>query len=67
MKLNRVISKLKSAGFKVNKEKSFFVKNELEYIGLKISREGIMPLPDKVEAIKSIVVPTTKKNNCVVS
>ena len=60
-KLDKVLSKLKSAGFKVNAEKSFFARNELEYLGFKITREGIMPLPDKVEAIKNIAVPTTKK------
>ena len=29
-KLDKVLSKLKSAGFKVNAEKSFFARNELE-------------------------------------
>ena len=33
IKLDKVVSKLKSAGFKVNIEKSFFAKNELEYLG----------------------------------
>ena len=60
-KLDKVPSKLKSAGFKVNAEKSVDSRNELEYLDFKISREGIMPLPDKVEAIKNIAVPTTKK------
>ena len=45
----------------MNAEKSFFVRDELEYLGFKIIREGIMPLPDKVEAIKSIAVPKTKR------
>ena len=40
----------------MNAEKSFIARNELEK-----AREGIMPLPDKVEAIKNIAVPTTKK------
>ena len=61
MKLDKVLSKVESAGFKVNAEKFFFARIELEYLGLKISMEGIMPLPDKVETIKNIVVPTTKK------
>ena len=59
-KLDKVLSKLQSAGFKVNAEKSFFARNELEYLGFKITREGIMPLPDKVEAIKNIALPITK-------
>ena len=41
---------------------SFFARNELEYLGFRITtRKGIIPLPDKVEAIKNIAVPTTKK------
>ena len=60
-KLDKVLSKLKSAGFKVNAEKYFFVRNELEYLGFKMSREGIIPLSDKVEALKNIDIPTTKK------
>ena len=60
-KLDKVLSKLKSAGFKVNAEKSFFARDELEYLGFKITREGMMHLPDKVEAINNIAVPTTKR------
>ena len=57
----KVLNKLKSAGFKVNEEKPFSARNELKYVGFKITREGIMPSPDKVEAIKNIAVLTTKK------
>ena len=49
--LNRikiVLKKLKAAGFKINVEKSFFSRDNLEYLGFKITRQGIMPLPDKV-------------------
>ena len=59
--LDKVLNKFKSAGFKVNAEKSFFTRNELEYLGFKITGEGIMPSPNKVEAIKKIAFPTTKK------
>ena len=59
-RLDKVLSKLKYVGFKVNTEKSFFTRNELEYLGLRITRENIMPLPNKVDVIKNIAVPTTK-------
>ena len=52
---------MKLAGCKVNTEKSFFAKDKLEYLGFKITRQGIMTLPDKVQAIKHIAVPTNKK------
>ena len=57
-KLDKLLSKLNQKRFKVIVEKSFFARNELEYLGL---RQGIMPLPDKVAAIKNIAVPTTEK------
>ena len=47
-KLDKVLNKLKSASFKVNAEKSSFTRNELEYLGFKITKQGIIPLPDKV-------------------
>ena len=47
----------------MNAEKSFFDRNKLKYQGFKITRLGIIPLPDKVEAIKNLVVPTTKKQS----
>ena len=45
----------------MNAEKTFFARNELEYLGFKIPRECILLLLDKVEAIKTIAVPTPKK------
>ena len=32
-KVGKVLKKLQAAGFKVNAEKSFFAKDELEYLG----------------------------------
>ena len=61
-KRDKALNKLKSAGFKLNVEKSFFTRNELEYLDFKITRQGIMPLPDKVEAIKNIAAPTNKRS-----
>ena len=37
-KLDKVFFKLQAAGFKVNAEKSFFAKDELEYLGFKITK-----------------------------
>eukprot|EP00957_Ditylum_brightwellii_P059304 4502032-Ditylum_brightwellii.AAC.1 len=41
--------------------KSFFGQKELEYLGYCITREGIMPLSNKVSAIHEIEPPKTKK------
>ena len=60
-KLDKVLSKLNQKGFKVSAKKFFFVRDELEYLWFKITGQGIIPLPDKVETMKNIAVPTTKK------
>ena len=60
-KVKIVLNKLKAAGFKINAEKSFFARDSLEYLGFLITREGIMPLPEKVQAIKDIAVPNHKR------
>eukprot|EP00957_Ditylum_brightwellii_P163551 12452591-Ditylum_brightwellii.AAC.1 len=41
--------------------KSFFGQKELEYLGYWITREGVMPLPNKVSAIHEIESPKNKK------
>ena len=60
-KVKIVLNKLKAAGFKINAEILIFVRDNLEYLGFKITKQGIIPLPDKVQAIKHIAVPTNKK------
>jgi len=60
-KLDEVLSRLSAAGLKVNVTKSFFGKTELEYLGYWITRDGIQPLPNKVEAIQRIAEPKTRK------
>ena len=39
----------------------FSVRDNLEYLDFKITRQGIMILPDKVQGIKHRAVPTNKK------
>ena len=59
--VDRVLEKLKHAGLKVNANKSFFARTELEYLGYWITRDGIQPIPKKVEAIRNLAEPTKKK------
>ena len=60
-KLERVFFKLQLAGLKVNAKKSFFARGELEYLGYWITRDGIQPMKNKVEAIMKIAEPTNRK------
>ena len=56
-KLEVVLGRLREAGLKVNANKSFFGKPELEYLGYWVTREGIQPLGKKVEAMQMIAPP----------
>ena len=57
-----MLQRLKDFGLKINIKKSFFAKPELEYLGFWITREGIQPLPKKIEAILKIAEPKTRKD-----
>ena len=59
-KLDEVLKRLKEAWLKVNLTKSFLVKQELEYLGYWITRQGIKPLTKKVDAIHKLKAPTTR-------
>jgi hypothetical protein len=59
--LDIVFQRLKETGLKVNAKKSFFGKDELEYLGYWITRQGIQPISKKVEAIKNIAAPKTRR------
>ena len=52
--LEKVFKRLKDVGLKVNAKKSFFGRSELEYLGYWVTRQGIMPVPKKVDAIQAI-------------
>ena len=55
------MKRIQTAGLKVNADKSFFGNSELEYLGYWITQEGIQPIPKKVEAIRALEPPQTKK------
>jgi hypothetical protein len=60
-RLELVFSPLSEAGLKVNANKSHFAVSEIQYRGYWITRNGIQPVPEKVEAIQCIAPPTTRK------
>ena len=59
-KLERILYRLQQAGLKVNGNKSFFAKTELEYLGYWITRQGMKPLPGKVKAILALETPSNR-------
>ena len=61
-KVKTVLDKLKAADFKINADKLFSARDNLEYLDIKITRQGIIPLTDEVQAIKDRVIPTNKRH-----
>jgi hypothetical protein len=60
-KLEVVLGQLREAGFKVNAAKSTFCALEIEYLGYVLTRGGIKPQSNKVQAILAIKPPTGVK------
>jgi hypothetical protein len=46
---------------RIHASKSKFLEEQIEYLGYWITRKGIQPVQDKVEAILMIKAPTTRK------
>jgi len=59
--LETVLQRLAEAGLKLNKEKCSFMQPEVNYLGHKLSSQGIHPLEDKVKAIHAFQTPKNKQ------
>ena len=55
--LENALTKLDAVGLKLNQEKSELRKTEIEFLGHMISKDGVKPHPEKVEAIKNMPDP----------
>ena len=62
--LEEMFTRLQKAGLKVNARKSCFGAHKFDYFGYHVTREGVMPIPKKVEAIQSLAVPKTDAIVC---
>ena len=58
-KLQVVLGRLKDAGLRINASKSNFCQHEIKYLGYILTREGIKPQPEKVQAILALNEPTS--------
>jgi hypothetical protein len=63
LKLEMVLARLSTAGMRVNISKSKFFAEQIEYLvlGYWITRQGIQPIHNKVEAILNIKALKTRK------
>ena len=59
--LEKVFQRLRESNFKIQMDKSEFLKLETAYLGHIISRDGIKPNPDKISAIQKYPIPKTPK------
>ncbi|MFM8588489.1 MAG: RNase H-like domain-containing protein [Bacteroidota bacterium] len=60
-KLRQVFNRLQDSGLKVNANKSNFCALETEYLGYILTRDGIKPQANKVQAILALKLPTNVK------
>ncbi|KAA5654303.1 RNA-directed DNA polymerase, partial [Pseudomonas aeruginosa] len=59
--LEKVFQRLRESNFKIQMDKSEFLKLETAYLGHIISNEGIKPNPDKIATIQKYPIPKTTK------
>ena len=60
-KLQQCLQRISDAGLRINADKSYFGRDAIEYLGYWVTRNGIQPLPDKVDAMLKMEEPKTKK------
>ena len=54
--LEEMFARLQKDGIKVNAGKSCFGAHKFQYLGYHVTRDGVMPIPKKVEAVQYLVV-----------
>jgi hypothetical protein len=59
--VKRILEKLRQHQLSLKAEKCYFEKEEIEFLGLIISKKGIRMDPHKVKAITDWLIPTTKR------
>lgn len=58
--LEQVFERARKYNIKFNLSKFQYCKSEVKYLGVKFSKEGMSPDPDKIDSIKKLVNPTNK-------
>lgn len=59
--LKSVFQRLRESNFKIQLDKSEFLRKEVAYLGHIVTPEGVRPNPDKIYAIKQYPIPKTTK------
>jgi hypothetical protein len=61
LKVEKCFQHIEKAGLKINPDKSFFGKKEIEYLGYWVTQHGIQPQVKKVDSILSMEEPKNQK------
>ena len=61
--LAEVFKRLRAANLKPNKEKCFFARRELKYLGHVVDERGLQPDPQKIEAVAVLQPLPTFENS----
>ena len=59
-----MFTRLKKPGLKVNVSKSCFGAHKFDYFGYHVTRDGVMPIPKKVESIQALTAQKSRKKLC---
>ena len=59
--LKDIFTRLQKTGLKVTASKSCSGANTFDYLGYHVTRDRVMPIPKKFEAIQALAVPKTHK------
>jgi hypothetical protein len=59
--METVLARLRDAGLKINAAKSSFCTHEVEYLGYRLTEEGIKPQPKEVQVILALRLPNNVK------
>ena len=59
--LEEMLTCLQKAGLKVNARKNFCGAHKFDYLGYHVTRDGVITIPKKVEAIQALAVPKNRK------
>lgn len=60
-RLRQVFSRLRNSNFKIQIDKSEFLRKEVQYLGHIITPEGVKPNPEKILSVKEFPIPKTAK------
>nr|CAH7755026.1 unnamed protein product [Callosobruchus chinensis] len=60
-RLKEVFERLRQSNFKIQLDKSEFLKKEVAYLGHIVTPDGVKPNPDKIKAIQNFTIPKTTK------